>query len=165
MDNTVCFQILGRNLGNLVEKRLRFWLIWGNGAVSGWGWPRRISSPIPHGDPGELETELIMKKKFGTLIALATVTAYVGAPMAAQAQDITRLAEQCDYIWQIRDDRSALQRELDLILGGSDNSLTCRIPVSEEVRQSCEEQCVGLIVALLGGGPVAELPPGPFDPY
>ncbi|MGP1355748.1 hypothetical protein [Roseicyclus sp.] len=107
-----------------------------------------------------------MNRKFGTLVALAAITAHTGGATTALAQNVESLSQQCDYIWDIRSDRSALQRELDLILGGSDQSLTCRIPTRPEEQAVCEEQCVGLILALLGGSPVAELPPSTVvDPY
>jgi hypothetical protein len=105
-----------------------------------------------------------MKKSLGTLVALAAITAHVGMPEAALAQEIDELTEQCEYIWDIREDRTALQRELDLLLGGSSESLSCRFDTPPELRDTCEEQCVGLIVALLGDTPVAQLP-GPVDPY
>lgn len=105
-----------------------------------------------------------MKKSVGTLIALAAITAKVGMPFAAIAQEIDELAQQCEYIWDIRGDRSALQRELDLLLGESPEALSCRFDTPLELRDSCQEQCIGLIVSLLGDTPVAELP-GPPDAY
>lgn len=105
-----------------------------------------------------------MKKSVGTLIALAALTAKVGAPYDAMAQEISELQQQCEYIWDIRADRSALQRELDLLLGNSPQALSCRFDTPPELRSTCEEQCIGLIVALLGDTPIAELP-GPVDPY
>ncbi len=105
-----------------------------------------------------------MKKSIGTLVALAAISAKIGLPDAAMAQEITDLTEQCDYIWDIRDDRTALQRELDLLLGESPQSLSCRFDTPEELRQTCQDQCIGLIVSLLGDSPVAQLPGTP-DPY
>lgn len=82
---------------------------------------------------------------------------------AQVAQDLERLQEQCEYIWDIRDDRNLLQRELDLILEGSDEALTCRLPVNDPLlRETCEEECVALIASLLGGNPVAQLPADPY---
>jgi hypothetical protein len=105
-----------------------------------------------------------MKRSVGTLIALAAIAAKVGLPLAAVAQEVDELTEQCEYIWDIRDDRTALQRELDLLLRGSSEALSCRFDTPPELRDTCEEQCVGLIVALLGDSPIAQLP-GPVDPY
>jgi hypothetical protein len=80
------------------------------------------------------------------------------------AQEVDELAQQCEYIWDIREDRSALQRELDLLLGQSPDALSCRFDTPPELREACEEQCIGLIVSLLGETPVAELPEPP-DAY
>jgi hypothetical protein len=105
-----------------------------------------------------------MKKSVGTLVALAAITAKVGMPDAALAQEVSDLAQQCEYIWDNREDRNALQRELDLLLGQSPDALSCRFDTPAELRQSCEEQCISLIVALLGDTPVAQLPEPP-DAY
>jgi hypothetical protein len=109
-------------------------------------------------------SKFVMKKSVGTLVALAALTAEVGMPVSALAQEVDDLTEQCEYIWDIRGDRNALQRELDLLLGGSSNALSCRFDTPEELRNTCEEQCIGLIVSLLGDTPIAEIP-GPVDPY
>ena len=106
-----------------------------------------------------------MKKNFGTLVALAAITAKMVVPHAALAQEVDGLTEQCEYIWDNRDDRNTLQRELDLLLAGSDDALTCRFDTPPELRDTCQEQCIGLIVALLGDSPVAEIPeqPAPYN--
>jgi hypothetical protein len=106
-----------------------------------------------------------MKKNFGTLVALAAITAKVAVPHAALAQEIVQLAEQCDYIWDNRDDRNILQRELDLLLSGSQNALSCRFDTPPELRDTCQEQCIGLIVSLLGDTPIAQIPepPAPYN--
>jgi hypothetical protein len=106
-----------------------------------------------------------MKKNFGTLVALAAITAKIAIPHAALAQEVSELQAQCEYIWENRDDRNTLQRELDLLLAGSDDSLTCRFDTPPELRDTCQEQCIGLIVALLGDTPIAQIPepPGPYN--
>lgn len=104
-----------------------------------------------------------MKKSFGTLVALAAITAKVVVPTAALAQEITSIAQQCEFINDIRNDRNALQRELDMLLGNSPDALSCRFGTPPDLQQSCEDQCINAIVALLGD-PVAEIP-GPVDPY
>lgn len=104
-----------------------------------------------------------MKTNLGTLVALAAITAKAAVPTAALAQEIANITQQCDFIDEIRNDRNALQRELDMLLGNSPDALSCRFETTPELRQSCEDQCINLIVALLGD-PVAEIP-GPVDPY
>lgn len=104
-----------------------------------------------------------MNGKIGTLVALAALTAKVGAPVAALAQDVADLSQQCEYIFDIQDDRNALQRELDLIQGNSPNALTCRFENTTQSREACEEQCVGLLLALLGDDPLGQIPDA--DPY
>ena len=47
-----------------------------------------------------------MKKNFGTLVALAAITAKIAVPHAALAQEVSELQEQCEYIWENRDDRN-----------------------------------------------------------
>jgi hypothetical protein len=114
--------------------------------------------------PQCLLEQICYEEKCWNLVALAALTAEVGMPVSALAQEVDDLTEQCEYIWDIRGDRNALQRELDLLLGGSSNALSCRFDTPEELRNTCEEQCIGLIVSLLGDTPIAEIP-GPVDPY
>jgi len=106
-----------------------------------------------------------MKKNSGTLMALAAITAKIAVPHAALAQEVDELTEQCEYIWENRDDRNTLQQELDLLLAGSDDALTCRFDTPPELRESCQEQCIGLIVALLGESPIAQIPETPTPVY
>lgn len=120
-----------------------------------------------------------MKKKYGTIAALSAITAKlamgatgVGAqeisvrgPMQGDpggvsglSRELSSLSDQCDYIWDNRTNAQLLTQELNRILSNSPDSRTCDEPMSPEMRQSCEEQCSGLILALLGGDPVAEVP-------
>lgn len=103
-----------------------------------------------------------MNKKFGALIALAAMTAKIGLPDAALAQETENFLQQCEYISEIQTDRTALQRELELLLDNSPEALTCRFDTPDELREECANQCVSLIVSLLGGTPVAELPEDPY---
>jgi hypothetical protein len=119
-----------------------------------------------------------MKKTYGTLAALSALTASLaGAPTGAEAQkipagtpmaqiprdatglstDIDRLRNQCDYIWDNRNNVGLLTAELDRILNYGPNVQTCTTPMSPEMRRSCEQECTGLILALLGGDPVAQI--------
>jgi hypothetical protein len=125
-----------------------------------------------------------MKKNYGALAALsALATSLAGAPMGAEAQeipgatpvvqiprdmaelltDVDRLRNQCDYIWDNRTNVGLLTAELDRILNSSPNVQTCTTPMSPEMQRSCEQDCTGLILALLGGDPVAQLISD--DPY
>jgi hypothetical protein len=124
-----------------------------------------------------------MKKRYGTLAALSALTASLALPATeAEAQkipvqqpttstqspvgilssDIDRLQDQCDYIWDNRTNFELLTAELNRLLNNSPEARTCDEPMSPEMRQTCEEQCTGLILALLGGGdPIARVPNGP----
>lgn len=85
-----------------------------------------------------------MRSKIGVIAALAAITARVGIPDGAYAQDAGDIAERCEYYAQI-EDRSVLQAELEALLA---------------LRP--EDPCVSFVVDLLGGGPVAEIPEQPY---
>ncbi|MEJ6392670.1 hypothetical protein V8J82_05340 [Gymnodinialimonas sp. 2305UL16-5] len=108
-----------------------------------------------------------MDKKFGTLAALSTLVAGLASPdptAAQQLQGLLDINQQCGAINEIEDDRTALQRELDLLLNNGPGSLLCSPGASEAQRQQCIDQCVAALASLLDISPVAELPPD-VDPY
>lgn len=119
-----------------------------------------------------------MKKTYGTLAALSALTASLavaptgadankvpaGTPMAQVppeitelATDVDRLRNQCDYIWENRTNVAVLTAELNRLLNYGAGVRTCTDAMSPEMRRSCEEECTGLIVSLLGGDPVAQI--------
>ncbi|MFW5641803.1 MAG: hypothetical protein ACOCY0_03450 [Roseicyclus sp.] len=119
-----------------------------------------------------------MKKTHGTLAALSALTASIAlhptdatantaagtGQMQDLAQNIDQLRDQCDYIWNNRTDFDLLTEELNRILTNSPDARSCDDPMSAAMRQTCEEQCTGLILALLGGDPVAQIPDD-VEPY
>ncbi|QBY01812.1 hypothetical protein E2K80_14660 [Rhodophyticola sp. CCM32] len=80
-----------------------------------------------------------MKHKTSVISALAVLTAQAGIPTTALAQDAAGLEQACQGVMQI-EDRAALQDELSALLGSDPNN-----------------QCITLIVSLLGEGPLAEV--------
>lgn len=82
-----------------------------------------------------------MNKKLTALSALAVLTAQAGIATSASAQEAVDLEEVCEIYRQI-DDRTVLQQELSLLLQNDPSN-----------------QCIDVIVSLLGGGPVAQVPP------
>lgn len=82
-----------------------------------------------------------MRKKFGVLAALAAVTAKVGIAGGAHAQEAEDFQLRCE-LYQDIEDRNALQAELEQLI---------------ELRP--EDPCIGFIVDLLGGSPLAQLLP------
>lgn len=86
-----------------------------------------------------------MRTRYDVLIALALITARATSPGVANAQDQNDLRERCMEWWQMRDDRPALQLELERLL-----------------EEDPENICVGFVAGLLGGTPVAQVPQVPY---
>lgn len=87
-----------------------------------------------------------MKTRTSALGALAILTAQAGLPANAQgaADTAASIEERCE-IYRNIDDRAALLLELERLLD-----------------EFPEDPCVDVIVALLGGNPVAELTEEPY---
>jgi hypothetical protein len=78
-----------------------------------------------------------MSAKIGVVAAMAAMAVRVGIPDVAYAHERIAFERQCE-IYKNIDDRSELQSELERLL-----------------RIDPDDQCVGVIVGLLGGSPVA----------
>ncbi|WP_147450710.1 hypothetical protein [Rhodophyticola porphyridii] len=85
-----------------------------------------------------------MRTKMGVIAALAAITARVGVPDGAYAQDAGDIDQRCNFYAEI-EDRSLLQQELERLL---------------ELRP--EDPCISFLVDRLGGGPIAEIPEEPY---
>lgn len=83
-----------------------------------------------------------MRARFEVLIALVLITARATSPGVAIAQVENELRAQCEEWWEMRDDRPALQLELERLLELDPNNI-----------------CIGFIADLLGGTPIAQVPP------
>ena len=84
-------------------------------------------------------------RKIGVLSALSLLATQVGTPV--QATEIYDLEERCETYRTISDPE-VLQRELERLL-----------------ETSPDDECIGFLVDLLGGSPVAENPGPQADPY
>lgn len=79
------------------------------------------------------------RKSVGVVSALSMVLVQAGVSPTALAQEAVDLEQRCAYYREI-DSRAQLQRELEILL-----------------EQQPDDQCIPLIVGLLGPIPVAEV--------
>ncbi len=84
-------------------------------------------------------------RKIGVLSALTLLATQVGTPV--QAAEIYDLDERC-AMYRTISDTEVLQRELERLL-----------------ETSPDDACIGFLVDLIGGSPVAENPGPQADPY
>lgn len=87
-----------------------------------------------------------MKLKISTLSALAVVLGHSGLPVTATAQQAASVRAECD-IYAREGNRTALQDQLAILLETDPSNV-----------------CIDYIVDLLGGSPIAQVPPQ-AEPY